>query len=436
MPKKEGEELIKWIERRPELDYIRTAANKTLCDYRLDEKELSERIVVNNTTDKPFGKESFFQKFLNVIWVPGRKLRGNQVASEELDSSLTTTSKVMSVSTIWDFVCTWPIFTYVLGKLSWASGPAGFVLGFIILWASNLTGENSTNRTGNNAVKAKASLIAFLILSLAKTAVSGVGIDMVISKGRIIEEFAGKEIAKKSLNEKQNLDLALGAEVGDSPVTEALNNAKYQCKLLNEKMADLDESKGKQRQLYREIRAQAYAGANAPCKRVDDLSDQVTANKGMQQEKINSDKQRALERLRDKSELSNIGYLLKHQRSVYDTYFIGVPTNEFYSKSVTSPQGELLSLDKRPIDWKNDRKGDAVEASMEQFFKKLQNGELASLGFSIFAFIISIILTSTAAILLYTTGKNREVKASFTSSLAKKSNALMATFREDLDDNQ
>ena len=435
MPKKEGEELIKWIERRPELDYIRTAANKTLCDYRLDENEISERIVVNNTADKSFGKESFFQKFLNVIWVPGRKLRGNQVASEELDASLTTTSKVMSVSTIWDFVCTWPIFTYVLGKLSWASGPAGFVLGFIILWASNLTGENSTNRTGNNAVKAKASLIAFLILSLAKTAVSGVGIDMVISKGRIIEEFAGKEIAKKSLNEKQNLDLALGAEVGDSPVTEALNNAKYQCKLLNEKMADLDESKGKQRKLYREIRAQAYEGENAPCKRVDDLSDQVTANKGMQQEKINSDKQRALERLRDKSELSNISYLLEYYRPVYDSYFIGVP-GEYDYRSYETLDGQILAKDSRPIDWKNDRKGDAVEASMEQFFKKLQNGELASLGFSIFAFVISIILTSTAAILLYTTGKNREVKASFSSSLAKKSNALMATFREDLDDDQ
>ena len=63
-------------------------------------------------------------------------------------------------------------------------------MGFIILWASNITGENSTNRTLNNTSKARASLVAFLVLSLAKTAVSGVGIDMVISKGRIIEGFA------------------------------------------------------------------------------------------------------------------------------------------------------------------------------------------------------------------------------------------------------
>ena len=73
---------------------------------------------------------------------------------------------------------------------------------------------------------------------------------------------------------------------------------------------------------------------------------------------------------------------------------------------------------------------------MKQFFDKLRNGEFAALGFSIFAFIISIILTSTAAILLYTTGKNKEVKASFTSSLGQKSNALMTELRDDIDDHQ
>ena len=75
MPKKEGEELINWIERRPELDYIRTTANKTLCDYRLDENELSERIVVNNTADKSFGKENFFRKFLGHVLMEQTQLK-------------------------------------------------------------------------------------------------------------------------------------------------------------------------------------------------------------------------------------------------------------------------------------------------------------------------------------------------------------------------
>ena len=430
MSKKEGDEIIRWIESQPELDYIRLAANNTLCDYRLDENELSERIIVNSREDLSLGKETIFQKFINVFWVPGRNLRGNQVASKELDNSLTTTSKVMSVSTIWDFVCTWPIFTYVLGKLSWASGPAGFVLGFIILWASNITGENSTNRTGNNSGKAKASLIAFLILSLAKTAVSGVGIDMVISKGRIIEEFAESKILEKSKDEQDNLDLAFSGEVGDTPATQAYINFQNQCKELNRQMGTIDQSKGRQRKLYKEIKFQAYDAENAPCKKAADLASKVTENKGKQQNLLDAKRRNAQEKLDDRTKLTSIGYLAKHYREDYFTYFYGTP----YKNGVVYREGTGEIIDTRPIDWNNDRKGDAVEASMEQFFEKLQNGELASLGFSIFAFVISIILTSTAAILLYNTGKNREVKASFTAALGPKSNAEMSTYRDDLDE--
>ena len=148
MSKKEGDEIIAWIESQPELDYIRVQANKTLCDYRLDKTELSERLVVNSREDLSLQKETFFQKILSTFWVPGANLRGKQVASKELDGSLDTTAKVMSVSTIWDFACTLPIFTYAVGGIARGlAGPTGFVLGFIILWASNLTGENSTNKT-------------------------------------------------------------------------------------------------------------------------------------------------------------------------------------------------------------------------------------------------------------------------------------------------
>ena len=83
MGKKEGDEIISWIESQPELDYIRVAANKTLCDYRLDETDLNERIIVNSREDLSLGKESFFQKIINVFWVPGKNFRGNQLASKE-----------------------------------------------------------------------------------------------------------------------------------------------------------------------------------------------------------------------------------------------------------------------------------------------------------------------------------------------------------------
>jgi hypothetical protein len=429
MTKSDNEEIIKWIESQPELDYLRISANKTLCEYRLDEVELTDRIIVNTREDLALGRETFIQKIKNVFWVPGKNLRGNQVASKELDNSLNTTSKVMSVSTIWDFVCTWPIFSYVLGKLSWASGPAGFALGFLILWASNITGENSTNRTSNNVNKARVSLIAFLILSLAKTAVSGVGIDMIISKGRIIEGFAEEELLKRQDKENAIVNSAMTKGIEDSPESDELKFYRNQCQQLMNDMARLDLDKGRQRKLYKEIKFQAEKAENAPCPKVAQLERTISQDKSSQLNEINIEKKNTQQRILDKSNMTNIEYLAKYYQPIYRSFFIGRPSDRWVWEGIEGSS----TMSNKPIEWKNDRKGDAVEASMKQFFGKLQNGELASLGFSIFAFVISIILTSTAAILLYSTGKNPDVKASFTASLAKKSNALMNMFRKDLE---
>ena len=325
MPKKEGDEIISWIESQPELDYIRVAANKTLCDYRKDQTELSERIIVNSREDLSLGKESTLKKILNVVWVPGSKLRGTQIASKELDNSLSTSSKVMSISTIWDFVCTLPIFTYILSPIAkGAAGPAGLIFGFIILWASNITGENSTNRTLNNTSKAKASLIAFLILSLAKTAVSGVGIDMIISKNRIVEEFATEKILEKSDEEKEAINQALYDEVDDPAVSNELRDAKQRCNKLLQQIESLDLTKGRQRKLQREISDRAY-GSNGPCTNASNLGALESKERGNKQLKIDQKKEEAKLRIQDRNTMSSTQYLLKYYKTTYNKFFTGKP---------------------------------------------------------------------------------------------------------------
>jgi len=427
MPKKEGDELINWIESQSELDYIREAANKTLCDYRIDEKKLSERIIVNTREDLSLGREGNLQKLINIFWVPGKNLRGSQVAGKELDNSLDTTSKVMSISTIWDFVCTLPIFTYILSPLAkGAAGPAGFLLGVIILWASNITGENSTNRVSNNKNKARVSLIAFLILSLAKTAVSGVGIDMILSKNRIIENFANEKIENKSSLEQSALN-SYDRKIPDSSNSDALLFAREECNALIEQMKTLDLGKGRQRKAREGMYNRAYA-PDGPCTRASNLGEIASQEKSRSINKQNQRTSELEKRISDRETMSNTQFLLTYYRPIYDQYFQGVPIGS--DRVVNIKTGN--TIDNREIDWKENERGEAVAASMNQFFSKLQNGELSSLGFSIFAFVISIILTSTAGILLYTTGKNPEVKASFTSGLGKKSNALMSTYRDDV----
>ena len=435
MPKKEGDEIISWIESQPELDYIRVAANKTLCDYRKDQTELSERIIVNSRADLSLGKESTLKKILNVLWVPGSKLRCNQIASKELDNSLTTSSKVMSISTIWDFVCTLPIFTYILSPIAkGAAGPAGFIFGFIILWASNITGENSTNRTSNNSGKAKASLIAFLILSLAKTAVSGVGIDMIISKNRIIEEFAAEKIQEKSAQEQSELNLALYDEVDDPSISNELQFARQACNKLLKQIDTLDLDKGRQRKKESELSERAY-GPNGPCTKASKLGSIESKEKGAKQSQIDQKKALAEKRIKDRTELSRTQYLYRYYQTIYKTYFTGIPPGWDY----TYIEGKPDIMENRTygeIEWTDGSKSEAVGAAMKQFVDKVQKGDVASLGFSIFAFVVSVILTLTASILLYTTGKNSEVKASFTSGLGKKSNALLSAYRDDLDEDK
>ena len=432
MAKKEGEELIKWIESQSELDYIRSAANKTMCDYRLDEKELSERIIVNSREDLSLEKKDNFKKIIDTFWVPGENLRGSQVASKELDGSLDTTAKVMSVSTIWDFVCTLPIFTYAVGGITKGlAGPTGFLLGFIILWSSNITGENSTNKTRGNNGKAKASLIAFLILSLAKTAVSGVGIEMLISKDTIIENFAAELIQDKSVEEDKATKLAIDAKAATPAVSRELELATKQCDDISLQKSSLDRSKRKDRKKWDELDNRAFKGEDAPCAKVARLAAVYSASKQEKDSRVEEEKRKVQKRIQDKRELTKIAYLNNYYPNLYRRYFNGTPPAAITFRDEVTKKGVYKKGDGN-VEWKDGEKGTAIATSTKQFFDKVANGDLASLGLSLFAFIISVILTSTAGILLYTTGKNEEVKASFTSALGKKSNALMSTYRDDV----
>ena len=109
--KKESEELISWIESQPELDYLRKKANKSLCEYRPDETSPSQRIRINPRDELEQEEKNLFKSFIETIWVPSEKLRGTSYSSKELDRSLYSVSKVMSISTIWDFFSTLPNYS-------------------------------------------------------------------------------------------------------------------------------------------------------------------------------------------------------------------------------------------------------------------------------------------------------------------------------------
>ena len=426
-----SDELVEWIESQPELDYLRVYANRTLCSYYTEEKSPRERIIVNSRKNLSLGDNSFLDNFKETFWVPGAKLRGNQFSTKELDNSLTTTAKVMSVSTLWDFFCTLPILFYAVGSAKLLAGPFTFIIGYLILWASNLTGENATNRTKGHSGKAKASLLAFIILSLAKTAVSGVGLDMILSKDQIINNFADELIESKSIGEESLIN-DLRTPLAEPAIKRELDLVTAECSSLDNQIKNLDMSKRRNKKLFEQLNNQARGNANSPCNKKLELSTRFSK----EQERINSiersNNNKSSERLNDRQELPPISFLFKYYSNEYFTYFKGLPPNSYTYNS----SGNIIAENDSNIsklDWRDGRKSEAVSQASKQFFNKLGNGEIASLGLSLFGFIISVVLSSTAAILLYSTGKVKEVKASFTSSLSSKSNKIMAMYQKSAD---
>ena len=427
-----SDELVEWIESQPELDYLRVYASKTLCSYYPEEKTPRERIVVNSRKDLSLGDNSFLEDFKETFWVPGSKLRGNQFSTKELDNSLKTTAKVMSVSTLWDFFCTLPILFYAVGGAKLLAGPFTFLIGYLILWASNLTGENATNRTKGHSGKAKASLLAFIFLSLAKTAVSGVGLDMILSKDQIINTFADELIESKSVGE-ESLISNLRSPIADPAIKKELQLVTEECSSLDNQIRNLDLSKRSNRKIRESLNEQARGNSNSPCNKKLELSRRFSD----EQAKINSreriNKEKSSKRLNDRQELPPITFLLTYYPNEYNTYFKGLPSGTGLYNTISGNVIAENNTNTSTLDWQDGRKSEAVSQASKQFFNKLSNGEIASLGLSLFGFIISVVLSSTAAILLYSTGKVKEIRASFTSSLSSKSNKLMAMYQKSAD---
>ena len=65
-------------------------------------------------------------------------------------------------------------------------------------------------------------------------------IDMIISKNRIVEEFANEKILEKSDEEKEAINQDLYDEVDDPSVSNELRDAKQRCNKLLQQIESLD----------------------------------------------------------------------------------------------------------------------------------------------------------------------------------------------------
>ena len=111
MSQSKRKQLLNWIKSHPDLDHIRKLANQTKVQYNRNEKDPTQRIRVYNRA-KYKTRKSLFSNLVEIFWVPGRNLRGKAYSDPNLDQQLNQTASIMSLSTIWDFVCTSPVIYY------------------------------------------------------------------------------------------------------------------------------------------------------------------------------------------------------------------------------------------------------------------------------------------------------------------------------------
>jgi len=409
----ERQNLLDWIDSRPELAYIRSTANSAICNYQTDAVINQERIVVNSPEIKTQAN-SLLRQMFELVWVPGQNLRGKAYSSQSSDASLESVAKLMSLSTLWDFATTIPVLSFPL-QLSTGvfAFPIAFTLSFFLLLASNIAGENATNRSSGHRLKATASLLAFLLLSVAKTAVSGVGTDLVIGIRGIQQEYASKLV-------KQSLDL-------DQKILAEKKAALYADPLLAEQTKKCDENRKLLSRLARTDPGwqAAYLAEGGQYKDRIATIDQVRKRYGspanmpaclavrVLSEDKNSLLAKPTSKLQERQEASKSLPPLSFLKIYYPQQF----TNSF----IESKNGDLAFRDGTL----------AVGEATSLFFSKLsQPSQVASLGFSLFTFGVSVTLTIASTMMLLLISKNREIRASFSPELEGIKAAYIGRYRK------
>ena len=109
--KSQKKEVLTWIKTQPELEHVRQLASQAEFIYDKDAVDPSQRLKIYNRP-KYNVKKSFRKRLFEAMWVPGHKLRGNSYADRNFDTQLEQTAAIMSLSTVWDAICTSPVLSY------------------------------------------------------------------------------------------------------------------------------------------------------------------------------------------------------------------------------------------------------------------------------------------------------------------------------------
>ena len=419
--KSQKKEVLTWIKTQPELEHVRQLASQAEFIYDKDAVDPSQRLKIYNRP-KYNVKKSFRKRLFEAMWVPGHKLRGNSYADRNFDTQLEQTAAIMSLSTVWDAICTSPVLFYFTKAAGAAAIPLSLAYGVLLLLMSNKAGEFAMNRPKEGNKAASFLLLIFFGLSLVKTLMSGVGIDL-ISRAGEIKDSKARDILQ------QNVFIS---EKPKSGYSDLLSSSSKECNRLVKEQSKLNPSKSGERRLYRELQERMYSKPIStinkdpqylidnypfeigPCLKKDLISSFIGKDQFNNKNAFNI-KSNLI------SSLPPIDALYVFQRNQFYNTFIGNPlvgseTNlekykEDFIDSDIEFKLECESSDcNKDVEWKDP--GMAINEASKQFYGRFIKQDYQNFGLSFVGFLISIFLSLTATVLLYTASMDKKNRAS------------------------
>ena len=411
--------LTNWIETQPELSYLTKAANDTPALYSRNANELIIAPIKEDVINKEYDR--FSRKLREFIWPSAQSMRGDCFGTKNFDQTCARAGNTMSASTIWDAVSTVPFVQFaLLNYLKGAAFPAAIIISLGLMVASNAAGRTGSNRAKGRATIANFGLAGFILLSIIKTAFSGVGFDILVNQDGITKEYA-KDVLALQINKQQEKLTEL--RTLSNPKLINLQNA---CQPLQEKLASINKDINPK--TFETVYVQAY-GTYAQKQSMIGLTNDQIVKKFGGVSGIPGMCNKAEAQLSIDLKQADI---LQERISVISGKAANLPPLELLKTEFPAVYKDKFKTNsKQEIEIRSGQ--EIVGQATKQFIVKLQDPQrIAELGISLFWMSISIILSTIATVLLWSLSLTKEMRMSYNTTLLGYRMKLLQSYQDSL----
>jgi len=410
-------ELVRWIETQPSLSYLREIAGETAAQHDSLTDQFAVRpldpTIIRRRYSAPWAKAK------ELVLPSARSMRGNTYSSPRFEISCTTTAYVMAASTAWDAISTVPFIQFGFqGLLGILAAPSAWGTSAVLMVVSNLLGKLGCNRTKGSTGLANFGLAGFLLLSLIKTSLAGVGFEILINQDGIARRYAVVVAEREVARVNRNLTELL--EYKDPKYTQY----KGSCEAAKRELSGVPRQDARFDSLFRRaygsIAEQDKLRPLAIDAKLDLLKNSQIEGECTKQDLQLVQNQRTADTLREdldryRTEMSRTNrfeFLAKEFPSIFQQEFRVIPNQN----KIHIREG-----------------GTVIGQAFEQFITRLSKpDQISELAVSLFWMLVSIVLSTLAVFFIWTLSRNKEMIMSHSNSLLMTRTNLLQAYQEAL----